>query len=109
MGEGSGILVLEEYEHAKARGAKIYAEVAGYGNTCDAHHVTAPRPDGSGGARAMKQALEQANYTAGKDSLYINAHGTGTPLNDTTETTAIKLALGEERRKARLHQLPPSP
>lgn len=99
MGEGSGILVLEEYEHAKARGAKIYAEVAGYGNTCDAHHVTAPRPDGSGGARAMKQALEQANYTAGKDSLYINAHGTGTKLNDSSETTAIKLALGEEDAK----------
>ena len=73
MGEGAGILVLEEYEHALSRGAHIYAEVCGYGNTCDAYHVTAPRPDGSGGARAMKIALEEANYRPGADSLYINA------------------------------------
>ena len=96
MGEGAGILVLEEYEHALSRGAHIYAEVCGYGNTCDAYHVTAPRPDGSGGARAMKIALEEANYRPGADSLYINANGTGTALNDKSETLAIKLALGEE-------------
>ena len=95
MGEGAGILVLEEYEHAISRGAHIYAEVCGYGNTCDAYHVTAPRPDGSGGARAMQLALAEAGYRPGIDSLYINAHGTGTPLNDKSETLAIKLALGE--------------
>lgn len=96
MGEGAGILVLEEYEHAVSRGAHIYAEVCGYGNTCDAHHVTAPRPDGKGGARAMQLALQEAGYRPGEDKLYINAHGTGTPLNDKSETVAIKLALGEE-------------
>lgn len=95
MGEGSGIVVLEEYEHAVARGAKIYAEVAGYGNTCDAHHYTAPRPDGSCAARAFKYALAEAGYKEG-ETLHINAHGTATPLNDKSETAAIKLALGEE-------------
>ena len=94
MGEGAGILVLEEYERAVKRGAHIYAEVCGYGNTCDAYHVTAPRPDGSGGARAMELALKEAGYGEG-DLLYINAHGTGTPLNDKSETLAIKKALGE--------------
>ena len=95
IAEGSGILLLEEYEHAKQRGAKIYAEVCGYGNSCDAYHSTAPRPDGTTQSRAMKQALDEANFKAG-ESLYINAHGTGTPMNDSGETKAIKLALGEE-------------
>ena len=98
MGEGSATLILEEYEHAKARGAKIYAEVCGYGSTCDAHHITAPHPDGDGAVRAMKQALEEANFT-NADRLYINAHGTGTPLNDVMETKAIKAALGEEKAR----------
>ena len=95
MGEGAGILVLEEYERAVRRGAHIYAEICGYGNTCDAYHVTAPRPDGSGGARAMELALREAALSD-EDRLYINAHGTGTPLNDKSETLAIKRALGEE-------------
>ncbi len=95
MGEGAGILVLEEYERAVRRGAHIYAEICGYGNTCDAYHVTAPRPDGSGGARAMELALREAALSD-EDCLYINAHGTGTPLNDKSETLAIKRALGEE-------------
>ena len=100
MAEGAGVLVLEEYEHAVQRGATIYAEVAGYGNTCDAHHYTAPRPDGIPASKAIRMALEEAGYTS-SDSLYINAHGTSTPLNDKTETNAIKLALGEETaRKA---------
>ena len=95
MGEGAGIIVLEEYEHAIARNAHIIAELAGYGNTCDAHHVTAPAPEGKQAARAMRIALEQAGYEAG-ESLYINAHGTGTHLNDSSETKAIKIALGED-------------
>lgn len=95
MGEGAGILVLEEYERAVRRGAHIYTEICGYGNTCDAYHVTAPRPDGSGGARAMELALREAALSD-EDCLYINAHGTGTPLNDKSETLAIKRALGEE-------------
>ncbi len=95
MAEGAAVLVLEEYEHAKARGAEILAEVTGYGNTCDAYHVTAPRPDGLTQSRAIKIALEESGYNA-KDVLYINAHGTGTGLNDPAETVAIKLALGEE-------------
>ena len=93
--------MLEEYEHAVARGAKIYGEVCGYGSTCDAYHITAPRPDADGGARAMVQALREAGYT-GEESVYINAHGTGTPLNDTAETLAIKKALGEEKAKKAL-------
>ncbi len=95
IGEGAGILLLEEYEHAKKRGAKIYAEVAGYGSTCDAYHITAPSPDGEGGARAMKLAMEEAEITP-KDVSYINAHGTSTPTNDRIETAAIKLAMGED-------------
>ena len=95
ISEGAGILVLEEYERAVKRGAHIYAEICGYGNTCDAYHVTAPRPDGSGGARAMELALREAALSD-EDCLYINAHGTGTPLNDKSETLAIKRALGEE-------------
>ena len=100
MADGAGVLVLEEYEHAMQRGATIYAEVVGYGNTCDAHHYTAPRPDGIPASKAIRMALDEAGYTAA-DTLYINAHGTSTPLNDKTETNAIKLALGEEEaRKA---------
>ena len=95
MGEGAGVLVLEEYEHAKARGAKIYAEVAGYGHTCDAHHVTAPDPEAKGASRAIRQALGQAGHAAG-ERVYYNAHGTSTPLNDASETLAVKLAFGEE-------------
>ena len=97
MGEGAGILVLEEYEHAKSRGAHIYGEIVGYGATCDAYHITAPAPDGSGGAKAMIQAIEDAGIE--KEQIgYINAHGTSTPLNDRTETAAVKLAFGEHAR-----------
>lgn len=100
MAEGAGVLVFEEYEHAVKRGATIYAEVAGYGNTCDAYHYTAPRPDGIPASKAIRMALDEAGYTS-SETLYINAHGTSTPLNDKTETNAIKLALGEEdARKA---------
>jgi 3-oxoacyl-[acyl-carrier-protein] synthase II len=105
MAEGAAMLVLEEYEHAKARGAEIYAEVCGYGNTCDAHHVTAPRPDGQTQAAAIRQALDEARYSS-DDVLYINAHGTGTALNDVAETLAFKLALGEEdARKAHISSI----
>lgn len=99
MGEGAGMLILEEYEHAKARGAKIYAEFAGYGNTCDAHHVTAPDPEGAGLARAIEIAFKEADV-ADDAEVYINAHGTSTHLNDLTETMAIKTALGENAYKA---------
>ena len=100
MGEGSGILILENEELARRRGAKIYAEVAGYGNTCDAHHYTAPHPECRGGAQSMRLALEEAGFKDG-EKLYINAHGTGTPLNDKGETKGIKAALGEDgARKA---------
>lgn len=95
MADGAGMLILEEYEHAKARGAKIYAEFCGYGNTCDAHHVTAPDPEGAGLARAIKVAFEEANVSDDA-KIYINAHGTSTHLNDMTETMAIKTALGEK-------------
>lgn len=105
MGEGAGVLVLEEYEHAKARGAKIYGEISGYGNTCDAYHITAPHPDGTGSSRAIAEALNGALELTGLSldsaQVYINAHGTSTPLNDKTETMAIKIALGEDHaRKA---------
>ncbi len=95
MGEGSVALILEEYEHAKKRGAKIYGEVCGYGSTCDAYHITAPHPEARGGAQAMTDAMHEAGYTA-KDKVYVNAHGTGTHMNDLIETIAIKKALGEE-------------
>ena len=95
MGEGAGMLVLEEYEHAKARGAKIYAEFAGYGNTCDAHHVTAPDPEGAGLARAIKIAMAEAG-TTDDDQLYINAHGTSTPANEKGESGAIVSVLGKD-------------
>ncbi|HIY28037.1 MAG TPA: beta-ketoacyl-ACP synthase II [Firmicutes bacterium] len=95
MGEGGAVLVLEEYEHAKARGAKIYAEIVGYGNTNDAYHMTAPEPNAEGSAKSIELAVQEAGMPADA-VLYINAHGTSTPLNDKTETLAIKKALGEE-------------
>jgi len=98
LGEGAAVVVLEEYERARSRGAHIYAEVAGYGATCDAFHITAPDPEGMGAARAIQLALEEAGDD-GSQPLYINAHGTGTPLNDKTETLAIKHALGEARAR----------
>ena len=98
IGEGAVALILEEYEHAKARGAKIYGEVCGYGSTCDANHITSPHPDARGGAKAMKDAMEEAGYTT-EDIVYINAHGTGTYMNDKIETKAIKNAFGEEEAK----------
>ena len=101
IAEGAAMLVLEEYEHAVARGAEIIAEICGYGNTCDAHHVTAPRPDGTTQAAAIRQALDEAGYTS-DDVLYINAHGTGTALNDVAETAAFKLALGDDAYKAHI-------
>lgn len=104
MSEGAAVLVLEEYEHAVARGAEILAEVCGYGNTCDAHHVTAPRPDGITQAAAFRQALDEAGYTS-DDVLYINAHGTGTALNDVAETQAYKIALGDDVYKAHISSI----
>ena len=96
MGEGAGVLIFESLDSALKRGAHIYAEVVGYGNSCDAHHVTAPSPDGVPASRAIRQSLDEAGFDAEKDLLYINAHGTSTPLNDKSETVAIKLALGED-------------
>ena len=104
LAEGAAMLVLEEYGHAVARGAEILAEVCGYGNTCDAHHVTAPRPDGQTQAAAMRLALDEAGYTP-DDVLYINAHGTGTALNDTSETAAYKIALGQDAYKAHISSI----
>lgn len=97
MGEGAGFLVLEELEHARARGAHIYAEIAGYGSTCDAYHVTMPEPEGEGAAKCMQLALEEAGIDAAEVD-YINAHGTGTPYNDEFETKAIKMVFGEDTK-----------
>lgn len=107
MGRGCpGALVLESYDHAKARGANILAELAGYGMTCDAYHMTAPDPEAEGGARSIYDAWSEAHNDSPR--IYINAHGTGTPLNDKAETLATKKALGEElARKALITQ--PSP
>ena len=101
LAEGAAMMVLEDYEHAKARGAEILGEISGYGNTCDAYHVTAPRPDGKTQSMAIRSALDEAGYTS-DDVLYINAHGTGTALNDVSETLAFKLALGEDAYKAHI-------
>ncbi len=98
MGEGAGVVILEELEHAKKRNAKIYAEIVGYGATSDAYHITSPSPDGEGGARAMKIAIQEANIKP-EDITYINAHGTSTHLNDDSETKAIKIALGKASEK----------
>lgn len=99
MADGSAVLILEEMEHAIARGAHIYAEMVGYGSTCDAYHATAPRPDGSTQARCIREALDQAGFNPDKDVTYINAHGTGTQLNDVAETAAYKLAFGDAAYK----------
>ena len=101
MGEGAGVLVLEELEHAKKRGAKIYAEIIGYGATSDAYHITSPDPSGNGGAMAMIRAIKDANITANEID-YINAHGTSTHLNDSTETLAIKTAFGENSKNVKV-------
>jgi len=98
MGEGAGAIILEELEHAKARGAKIYAELIGYGSTTDAYHITSPSPDGEGGANAMARALRNANIKP-EEVDYINAHGTSTHLNDAIETKAIKATFGEHAKK----------
>lgn len=98
IGEGAGIVILEDYEHAKQRGAKIYAEICGYGNTCDAYHVTAPEPDGDGAARAVAIAAKEAGV-GDNDKIYINAHGTSTPPNDKVETMAFKRVFGQQRAR----------
>jgi 3-oxoacyl-[acyl-carrier-protein] synthase II len=97
IGEGAGVVVLEELEHARKRGARIYCELAGYGYTADAHHMTAPAPGGEGAARSMREALEDAGLTPG-DVGYLNAHGTSTPLNDRFETLAVKSVFGEHAK-----------
>lgn len=97
MGEGAAVLILEEYEHAQKRGAHLYAEICGYGSTCDAYHMTAPHPEAEGGSRAIAEAWREMGLDT--DHVYINAHGTGTLMNDSTETLAIKKALGEQRAR----------
>ena len=105
MGDGAASLVLEEYEHAKARGAVILGEMVGYGNTCDAYQSTAPRPDGTTQAKCITLALEEAGFDKEKDVMYINAHGTGTKLNDAAETLAYKIALGDYAYKAHISSI----
>ncbi len=105
MGDGAAILILEEMERARARGARIYGEMVGYGNTCDAYHSTAPRPDGSTQSECIRMALKEAGYDPSRDQLYINAHGTGTHLNDLAETQAYKLALGADAYKAHISSI----
>ena len=95
MADGAAVLILEEYEHAKARGARIYAEMVGYGSTCDAYHMTAPRPDGTTQAESISIALREAGFDPSRDEVYVNAHGTGTKLNDAAETLACKIAFGD--------------
>lgn len=102
MGDGAAVLVLESLDHALARGATIYGEMVGYGNTCDAYHATAPRPDASTQARSIQDALREAAFDPEKDNLYINAHGTGTKLNDVAETLAYKTAMGDFAYKAHI-------
>lgn len=99
IGEGAGALVLEEYEHAVQRGANIYAEICGYGSTCDAYHITAPNPEAISSAKAIENAIKESGME-NETKIYINAHGTSTPLNDKSETLAIKRALGEKAYKA---------
>ena len=105
MGDGAAVLVLEELEPARRRGARIYGEMVGYGNTCDAYHATAPRPDGTTQARCITLALQEAGYDPARDTLYINAHGTGTHLNDLAETQAYKLALGQDAYRAHISSI----
>ena len=105
MGDGAAVLMLEELEHARQRGARIYGEMVGYGNTCDAYHATAPRPDGTTQARCITLALQEAGYDPARDTLYINAHGTGTHLNDLAETQAYKLALGQDAYRAHISSI----
>ena len=102
MGDGAAVLILESLDHDLERGATIYGEIVGYGNTCDAYHATAPRPDASTQARSICDALEEAGFDPAKDNLYINAHGTGTHLNDIAETMACKVALGDFAYKAHI-------
>ena len=102
MGDGAAVLILESLDHALERGATIYGEMVGYGNTCDAYHATAPRPDASTQAQSIKDALAEAGFDAAKDNLYVNAHGTGTKLNDVAETLAYKVAMGDYAYKAHI-------
>lgn len=102
MGDGAAVLILEEYEHARARGARIYADLVGYGTTCDAFHATAPRPEAETQAECISMALREASFDSECDKVYVNAHGTGTLMNDVAETKACKIAFGDYVRKCRI-------